>query len=100
MDFERIYAHHAREYDQLVSAEDCERQLLPAIAAIAPLSGTSILEVGVGTGRITRQLLGLMRRRIVGIDRSMAMLEVARAHLSCQAPLAQPRGHCLEATLR
>jgi ubiquinone/menaquinone biosynthesis C-methylase UbiE len=90
MDFERIYAHHAREYDQLVSAEDCERQLLPAVDAIVPLSGASILEVGVGTARITRQFLG-RAARIVGIDRSMAMLEVAREHLSCEAPLAQPR---------
>ena len=28
MDFEQIYAHHAREYDQLVNAEDCDGRLV------------------------------------------------------------------------
>jgi len=54
MDFERIYDRHAREYNQLVNAEDCEGRLLPAIAAIAPLSGAAVLELGIGTGRIAR----------------------------------------------
>lgn len=88
MDFERIYAHHAREYDQLVSAEDCDQQLLPAIAALAPLSGAAVLEVGIGTGRIARQLVG-RAAHLVGIDRSPAMLEVAREHLT-RLTAAQP----------
>lgn len=81
MDFERIYAQHAREYDQLVNAEDCEGRLLPAIEAIAPLSGSAVLEIGIGTGRIARQLMG-RAARLYGVDRSAAMLEVAREHLT------------------
>lgn len=89
MDFEQIYAHHAREYDQLVNAEDCERQLLPAIEAIAPLSGAAVLEVGVGTGRLARQFMG-RAARLFGIDRSAAMLEVAREHLASVASQSHP----------
>ena len=80
MDQESIYAEHAAEYDALVSAEDCDGHLLPAIEAIAPLTGASVLEVGAGTGRITRLLVG-RAARIVGVDRSPAMLAVARRHL-------------------
>src|SRR5262249_51397388 len=48
MDYEEIYRFHAREYDELVSAEDCEGNLLPALEAVAPLCGVEALEVGVG----------------------------------------------------
>jgi predicted O-methyltransferase YrrM len=80
MDQERIYAEHAAEYDALVSAEDCDGHLLPAIQAIAPLAGASVLEVGAGTGRVTR-LLVAGGARVVGVDLSPAMLDVARRHL-------------------
>jgi ubiquinone/menaquinone biosynthesis C-methylase UbiE len=80
MDQERIYAEHAAEYDALVSAEDCDGHLLPAIEAIAPLAGAKVLEVGAGTGRVTR-LLVAGGARVVAVDRSPAMLDVARRHL-------------------
>src|SRR5262249_51724924 len=81
MDYQQIYSQHAEEYDALVAAEDCDRRLLPALEAITPLAGASVLEVGIGTGRIARQLLG-RAARIVAVDRSPAMLEVARRHLA------------------
>jgi ubiquinone/menaquinone biosynthesis C-methylase UbiE len=80
MDYERIYAEHAAEYDALVNAEDCDGHLLPAIEAVAPLAGTSVLEVGAGTGRITRLLVG-RAAHVVAVERSPAMLTVARRHL-------------------
>ncbi len=80
VDHERIYAEHAAEYDALVAAEDCDQHLLPALEAIAPLDGASVVEVGAGTGRITRLLVG-RGAKVVAIDRSPAMLAVARRHL-------------------
>lgn len=81
MDYAQIYAEHAEEYDALVEAEDCDHHLLPALEQVAQLRGTDVLEVGVGTGRVTR-LIAPLARRVVGIERSRAMLAVARRHLS------------------
>src|SRR5262249_15634887 len=67
------------EYDALVSAEDCEGQLLPALERVARLQNATVLEVGVGTGRITRQLLPRIAR-LVGAERAPAMLALARRH--------------------
>lgn len=80
MDHQKIYAKHADRYDELVSAEDCEPALLPALERIATLRGADVLEVGVGTGRITR-LVAPLARSIVGVEPSSAMLAVARRHL-------------------
>jgi len=77
MEHEEVYRSHARAYDELVTAEDCEGNLLPALEGIAALRGVEILEVGVGTGRIARLLLG-RARRVVGVDREQGMLAVAR----------------------
>jgi ubiquinone/menaquinone biosynthesis C-methylase UbiE len=80
-DFQKIYSHHVREYDLLISREDYQGNLLPALAAIRPLTGLSLVELGAGTGRLTR-LLGSYLSRIMAIDISAHMLEVARSHLS------------------
>ena len=96
MDYERIYAEHAAEYDALVAAEDCDGHLLPAIEAVAPLPGASVLEVGAGTGRITRLLVG-RGARVVGVDRSPAMLAVARRHLEAIGPSAGWELRCEDA---
>jgi ubiquinone/menaquinone biosynthesis C-methylase UbiE len=81
MEFEEIYASHAEEYDALVEAEDRDGNLIPAIEAIHPLAGATVLEVGVGTGRIARAMVGRVGR-LVAVDRAPAMLAVARRHLS------------------
>lgn len=81
VDFQSIYERFADEYDRMVAAEDCEGNLLPALAAIAPLEGASVLEVGAGTGRITRQIVGAAAR-VIAVDRAQAMLDVARRHLT------------------
>src|SRR5262249_28689462 len=96
MDQEQIYAHHAPAYDALVSAEDCDHNLLPAIEAIARLAGASVIDVGAGTGRLTR-LLATRAARLVGVDRSAAMLDVARAHLEAMKPPASWELHCADA---
>jgi ubiquinone/menaquinone biosynthesis C-methylase UbiE len=77
MGHEEIYAAHAEGYDELVRAEDCDGNLVPALAALCALDGATVLEVGVGTGRIARAIAG-RARAIVGVDRAADMLRVAR----------------------
>jgi ubiquinone/menaquinone biosynthesis C-methylase UbiE len=78
--FEEIYAHHAVEYDALVSREDYQNNLLPAIRAIALLENTEVVELGAGTGRITR-LLAPHVKFIRAFDRSAHMLMIAEKTL-------------------
>ena len=80
-DFETIYRERAADYDRLVSAEDCDGNLLPAIERVIPLAGARVVEVGAGTGRITRLLVS-RGSRVEGFDRSEAMLAVARRRVA------------------
>ncbi len=80
VDHRQVYASAAEDYDLLVSAEDADANLGPALAAIVPLQGADVLEVGVGTGRITR-LLRDRGARVVGCEPAAAMREVARRRL-------------------
>lgn len=83
MEFEhqRIYRAHAAEYDRLVSAEDYPGNLIRAIAEIAPLDGARVLEVGAGTGRITRQLLE-HGATVTATELSPSMVDVGRERLA------------------
>jgi len=58
MDYREIYRTRAAEYHRLVSAEDADGALRRAIIGVTPLAGRSVVEVGVGTGRVTEILLG------------------------------------------
>ncbi|HEU4407832.1 MAG TPA: class I SAM-dependent methyltransferase [Polyangiaceae bacterium] len=98
VDYQRIYDEHAATYDRLVSAEDHEGNLLRAVAGLVPLRGASVLEVGVGTGRVARQLLGAGCARLVGVDPARAMLEVARGRLAAlELGAARPAIELVEA---
>ncbi|HEU5055539.1 MAG TPA: class I SAM-dependent methyltransferase [Kofleriaceae bacterium] len=77
--FQRVYRERAEDYDRLVAAEDADRRLMPAILEVAPRLAR-VLEVGAGTGRITRQLVA-RGAEVLAIDRAPAMLRVARRHL-------------------
>ena len=94
-DYETIYRERAADYDRLVSAEDCDGNLLPAIEAVAPLAGASVLEVGAGTGRLTKLLVS-RGARVFGVDRSASMLSVARRRLA-EATLAGWDLRCADA---
>jgi uncharacterized protein len=83
--YELVYEQRAKEYDALVSAEDCDGNLISTLAQLAPLRGSRVLEVGVGTGRITRQLVAA-GATVTGFDRARPMLEIARRRLAEQAP--------------
>lgn len=59
------------------------------LARLEPVPGERILDLGCGTGRLTRELQRLLGRgTAVGLDRSGAMLAVARA--SALPPPARP----------
>ena len=79
-DFKRIYRTQAAEYDQLVAREDYKGNILPALARIRPLAGLDVVELGAGTGRLTR-LLAPYARRLVALDISPHMLGVAHRKL-------------------
>ena len=60
--------------------EDCEGNLLPAIEARVPLAGARVVEVGAGTGRLTRLLVDA-GADVRAFEREEPMLEVAREHV-------------------
>jgi ubiquinone/menaquinone biosynthesis C-methylase UbiE len=78
--FEEIYANHADAYDALVSREDHRGNLITAIHELHTLDGAQLVELGAGTGRITRQLVPLVKF-IHAFDASAHMLGKARETL-------------------
>ena len=80
MDYPTIYRDHADDYDRLICAEDCDGNLLPALEAIRPMAGACVVDVGTGTGRIARLLVG-RAQHVIGVEPSAAMLAIARRHL-------------------
>lgn len=79
-DFKHIYSNQAEQYERLISREDYQGHIKPAITRIRPLAGLDVVELGVGTGRITR-LLASDAKRITAFDISPHMLSVARKKL-------------------
>lgn len=79
--FKHIYASGAAQYDALVSREDHQGHLLPAIEAIRPLDGLDVVEFGAGTGRLTR-LIAPRVKSVRAYDDSAHMLEAAAQTLT------------------
>jgi len=71
-----VYAAHAGQYERLVQREDCQGNLLPAIARVVRLDGLEVVELGAGTGRLTR-LFAPRVRSIRAFDASAHMLAAA-----------------------
>jgi ubiquinone/menaquinone biosynthesis C-methylase UbiE len=80
MDYHAIYRDHAEDYDRLISAEDCDGNLLPALESLHALQGARVLDVGTGTGRIARLVVS-RAAHIVGVEPSAGMRAVAQRHL-------------------
>jgi len=71
--FQAIYSARAREYHQMIAAEDADGQLLPAIERVTTLPGKRILDLGTGTGRLAL-LIGDQAAQLVGLDLHRDML--------------------------
>ena len=76
-----IYRRHRAEYDRLVNAEDHERHLPEFLDSLVDWRGKTVLEGGLGTGRVTELFID-NARRVVGCDREAHMLEAARERLA------------------
>lgn len=75
--FQQIYAHQASKYDAMVSREDYQGNILKSLKMLAPLSGADVVEMGAGTGRLTRLLAPLVNS-IRAYDNAPHMLHTAR----------------------
>ena len=96
--FDRIYGARAADYHELVSREDAQGNLLPALLEVADLRGKTVIELGAGTGRITKALAPLVGR-ILAFDGSRHMLDRAAAYLADEITrnvrLAEARNHAI-----
>ena len=75
-----VYNQYAEQYDLLVEREDFQGNILPALTGIHPINGHRIVELGAGTGRLTRMLAPLAKH-IWFFDASRHMLEIAARSL-------------------
>lgn len=81
--FQTIYSQRetARLYEQLVAREDYHGHLFAALIEIAGLDGQIIVDMGAGTGRVTR-MVGVMAKHVHAFDQAPAMLEIAEETLT------------------
>jgi ubiquinone/menaquinone biosynthesis C-methylase UbiE len=80
IDHAEIYKNEAERYDLLVSREDCQGRILPALRTIRRLEGCDVAELGAGTGRLT-VLIAALVSSIQAFDNSEPMLEFAARRL-------------------
>jgi len=74
--YRTIYKTQAGKFDLLVSREDYQGNVLRALQRVRPLDGLDVIELGAGTGRLTRMMASLVKT-ILAIDISPHMLDVA-----------------------
>jgi ubiquinone/menaquinone biosynthesis C-methylase UbiE len=79
--FRQIYAEQSLRYDRMVSREDQRGNLFEVLHQIHPFDGLTVVDLGAGTGRLTR-LYSLMARRVYAFDIEHAMLATAKNILS------------------
>lgn len=79
-DHSEIYRSQAEQYESLVSREDCQQNIFPALQQIIPFENLMVVEFGAGTGRLTCQLAPVVKF-IHAFDISQHMLDVAATKL-------------------
>ena len=80
-DHKSIYNEAALNYERLVNREDYQGNILKAIQGVLPLQGIDVVELGAGTGRVTRLLAPLVNS-IAAFDSSAHMLQIAADSLA------------------
>ena len=73
--FIKIYTQQASAYHRMVSPEDIEGNLLPALKNVSTLEGKRVLDLGTGTGRLPL-LFGAQTAQMIGLDLHWDMLRV------------------------
>ncbi|GAB4448560.1 MAG: hypothetical protein Kow0031_31090 [Anaerolineae bacterium] len=71
--FIEIYRSRAADYHRMITPEDVEGNLLPAIERVAPVAGRRVLDVGTGTGRLPL-LFEARPAQVVALDLHADML--------------------------
>jgi ubiquinone/menaquinone biosynthesis C-methylase UbiE len=79
-DHKETYRSETENYDQLITREDFQGNILREIERICPPDGLDILDLGAGTGRFETMLAG-RAASLTAVDLSHAMLEIARGKL-------------------
>jgi ubiquinone/menaquinone biosynthesis C-methylase UbiE len=82
-----IYRQHADQYEALVSYEDYQQHLYPALAAIRSFEQADVVEWGAGTGRVS-ELIAPHARSLMACDLNDHMLKAARTRLARYGGLA------------
>ncbi len=75
-DYKYIFNNQSEKYDELVSKEDYENNLLKTLTEITSFSKKNIIEFGAGTGRLTFKLSNIAKT-IFAMDISQSMLNTA-----------------------
>lgn len=75
--FHTIYANRAADYDAMVSREDADGNLLPALMRAGFTEDCRVAEFGAGTGRLTR-LIAPLAKHVRAFEASPHMVQHAR----------------------
>ena len=75
-----IYENHADQYERLIQREDYQNNILIELEKIVSLQDLDVVDLGAGTGRLTR-LLAPKVHFMRAYDNSAHMLEVAEKSL-------------------
>lgn len=77
---QEVYQQHAEQYERLIQREDYQNHILRAVEQICPLKGLDVIDLGAGTGRVTR-ILAPQVNSIKAYDSSAHMLSKAQSSL-------------------
>jgi len=75
-----IYAHHADQYEQLISREDFQSNISRKLKELGLFGEADVIDLGAGTGRLAR-MLAPTTRSVRAFDASRSMLSVAAGKL-------------------
>ncbi len=90
VDFKQIYAQQAERYDRMVACEDYQGNILWALLQIRPFPIDTLVDIGAGTGRMSR-LLAPHAKQVYTLDIAEPMLRVAQKNVSSDLVLADNR---------